>query len=164
LIYTAEDQKRGANLAVSKFKATMNIFDDSLSEEEEADKIKNFADTHGLVLFFKKDKDYFGASEDSRVVFARLKNPDDEVSDGWEEEANFSAINLSKLVKGDVSQHVFSKSDIKKIKIMDQEKVIDALKGSGTDSPKPFAALRIIKISAQHSRDDAPNFTRADEE
>lgn len=144
----------------------MRIWDRSLSEDEEAEKIRSFADSHGLILFFKKDKEYFGAGEDSRVVFARLKNPDEDTGDGWADEANFSAINLSKLVKGEVSQHIFGNADIKKIKIMDRDEVADALKGSGSDAPKPFGSLRIIKIShsAQHDRDDAPNFTRADEE
>jgi hypothetical protein len=144
----------------------MNILDRSISEDEEANKIKHFADAHGLVLFFKKGDDYFGAGEDSRVVFARLKNPDDDVSDGWEDEANFSAINLTKLVKGDISQHIFNKDDIKNIKIMDQEKVTNALKGAGKKSQKPFGSLRIIKISHSSSsdRDDAPNFSRTDEE
>lgn len=124
-----------------------------MSEDDEANKINNFADSHGLVLFFKKGEEYFGASEDARVVFAKLKKPDDDVNDGWEDEANFSAINLTKLVNGNISQHVFSKNDIKNIKIMERDKVIENLKNSGTSSIKPFGSIRIIKISNSSKKD-----------
>jgi hypothetical protein len=149
-------------VGLSRFKATMNVWDASLTEEEEADKLRHFADAHGLVLFFKKGKEYFGAGEDSRMVFARLKNPDDEVADGWIEEANFSAINLNKLVNGEVCQHIFSKDDLDKIKVIDQEEAITSIKKSKSDSDD--GSIQIIKIGTDTNRDKAPNFLRTDEE
>lgn len=139
-----------------------------LAEEEKDSKIRHFLDTQGLILFFKKDKDYFGADEDGRVVFARLKDPDDETPSGWADEATFSAANLSKMVQGQPSTHIFSKNDIKKIKVVDRDKVIDSLKDTESDGGVKMSAIRIVRIGhsfdGQHDRDDAPNFVRADEE
>lgn len=150
----------------------MDLWDDYLLEEEDANKLRHTLEAQGFVLFFKKGSEYFGASEDSRVVFARMKNPDDEMPDGWEDEASFSAINLNKLVKGEPAQHVFGKTDLKKIKIVDRDDVVEALKGEiDEDHPMKhgepkFGAIRVIKITRfqHHDRDEAPNFHRADEE
>ena len=38
--------------------------------------IDNFIDENGLLLFFTKGKDCFGAPEQSRLVFAKLKDDD----------------------------------------------------------------------------------------
>jgi hypothetical protein len=138
-------------------------------EEEELNKLKHVVDMHGLVLFFKRGDSYFGAGEDSRVIFARLKKPDEDMSKGWEDEASFTALNLSKLAKGHPAQHVFDKEDIKKIKVMDKDEVVEKIKDQPAESGEPmkFSALRIIKIGhsmPNNDRDDAPNFVRADEE
>lgn len=136
-----------------------------LLEEEDANNLKHMLDAQGLILFFKKGKEYYGAGEDSRVVFARLKHPDDETPSGWTEEANFTAHNLAKMVRGEPCQHIFSKSDIKKIKVVDRDKAVDAIKNIKVDAKPSLGPLRIIKFSQllPHDRDDAPNFVRADE-
>lgn len=155
----------------SKFRSLMDLWDDYLVEEEESNKINSFIDANDMVFFFKKGDSYFGASEDSRVVFARLKNPDDDTPEGWEDEATFTAVNLSKFVKGEPAQHVFNGRDISNIKVVDREKMVEALNGQKGDSEIPFgklsAAVRIIRISRglpNSDRDEAPNFSRADEE
>lgn len=145
----------------------MDIWDDYLVEEEESNKIKHLLDAQGLILFFKKDGDYYGAGEDSRVIFARLKNPDKDTGKGWTDEASFTATNLNKLLRGQPSTHVFDKDDIKKIKVMDRDKVIDAIKDEAPEDGPKMGSVRIIKIghfNPKHDRDDAPNFVRADEE
>lgn len=149
----------------SKFRDLMDIYDDFIVEEEEANKLNDFIDGNGLILFFKKGDSYFGAGEDSRVVFARLKNPDEDTPSGWEDDASFTAINLTKLANGEPAQHVFDRNDIKKMKIMDRDKVIDALRdeSSETGIPIKVTSLRIIRVG-QKDRDAAPNFLRADEE
>lgn len=149
----------------------MDLWDDYLVEEEESNKINGFIDANDMVFFFKKGDSYFGAGEDSRVVFARLKNPDRDSPEGWGEEATFTAVNMTKFVKGEPAQHVFDKSDIKKIKVVDRDKMIEDLKDEKGDGDIPFgklsAAVRIIRISRglpNNDRDEAPNFSRADEE
>lgn len=146
----------------------MDLWDDYLLEEEDQESFKHFLDMQGLILFFKKDGDFFGAGEDSRVVFARLKHPDDDSSKGWEDEASFTATNLSKMVNGEPSTHVFSKSDIKKIRIVDRDDVVKQLSDKASASGTRLGAIKIIKFSRhdpdQSDRDDAPNFGRTDEE
>jgi hypothetical protein len=140
-----------------------------LREEQEINKLKMFVDSQGLIFFFKKGKEYFGAGEDSRVVFAKMKNPDDDLPDGWGDEANFSATNLSKMVKGEPTTHIFSKSDLKKIKVVDREKVLDELEDTEGNATPKSGSIRIISFSSllngiRKDRDAAPNFSRADEE
>lgn len=152
----------------SKFRGLMDLYDDYLLEEEDQEHLKHFLDMQGLILFFKKDGDYFGAGEDSRVVFARLKNPDDENSKGWEDEASFTATNLSKMVNGEPSTNIFDKEDIKNIKIVDRDDMVKKLSEKASASGTRLGSVRIIKFSRHdpdHSdRDDAPNFGRTDEE
>lgn len=114
-------------------------------------KIKHFIDSHGLILFFKKGSEYFGTSEDGRIVFAKLKNPDDEETDGWEDEANFSAVNISKVGTNQISQQVFTKKDLKKMKIVDEKEVLDKVK-SQDNVPSASTSFTIIKLPAR--RDD----------
>ncbi len=146
----------------------MDQWNQSILEEEERNDIQHLIDSHGMILFFKKDKDYFGAGEDSRVVFARLKNPDEDTPSGWADEANFTAENLSKIMRGEPGQQVFDKSDLSKIKIMDKDKIVEELKKIPKEKGEHFNSIKVIKLSRlfspNHSRDDAPNFTRADED
>lgn len=151
----------------SKFRGLMDTWDQYVLEEEAENNLRHFLDMHGLILFFKKDGDYFAAGEDSRVVFARLKNPDKDSAKGWEDEASFSATNLSKMVRGEPSTNVFDKDDIKKIKIVDKEKVLEDLKSNAAEKGSNLKAIRFIKLSIPtggQDRDDAQNFLRTDEE
>lgn len=114
-------------------------------------KVKHFIDSHGLILFFKKGSEYFGTSEDGRIVFAKLKNPDDEENEGWEDEANFSAVNLNKVGSNQISQQMFTKKDLKKIKVVDEKEVLDNVEPD-KDSSSASTSFTIIKLPAR--RDD----------
>jgi len=143
-----------------------------LFEEEELDgKINSLLDSEGFILFFKKDDDFFGVSEDGRIVFAKMKNPEDEdLPSGWEDEASFSAQNLTKKMKGEPATHLFKKEDLNSIKVMDREKMFAELKkiaeGLGDEAFKKDPGFRVIDIASlfQREPDEAPNFVRADEE
>lgn len=124
-----------------------------------------------FVFFFKKDNNIFGAGEDSRVVFAKMKHPDDDLPSGWKDEANFSAHNLQRSVSGEPAQNIFSSKDLKKIKILDKDEVSKMLhkevKKLGEKAfPKQNKTFNLIDMSRflKKDPDDAPNFTRADEE
>ena len=90
-------------------------------EDEDAAQISALLNGQEFVMFFEKDKSVYGADEDARLVFARIKNPDKETTKDWVKEANFMAINLTKALTGDKVHNMFSKADIKKIKILDEE-------------------------------------------
>jgi len=128
-------------------------------ESQRKDKIKALVGSNNLVLYFKKGDSIYGAPENSRVVFAKMKNPDEEVDKGWLEEANFMAINLEKALEGRTQQEVFKHSDLKSLKIISQEEAESALiKKSGNniktnldqttnDEPTPDSSPAIDKIS-----------------
>jgi hypothetical protein len=143
----------------------MDIWDEYLFEQKTPMGLKTFLDSHGMILFFKKDKDYYGAGEDSRVIFARLKTPDEDTTDGWEDEASFLANNLTKMIHGEPCQHLFNKNDINKIKIVDQEKVVQELtKLKDKKEPETPVGIQINVAKGCKDRDEAPNMQRTDEE
>ena len=58
--------------AFSSFRSLMDQWDEHLKLE----KIKDIIDGN-LVLFFSKDDEFFGCPEESRLVFAKIKNPEE---------------------------------------------------------------------------------------
>jgi len=133
---------------------------DRWDEEVANDKLTTLLDGLGLILFFEKDKEIFGAGEDSRVVFAKLKNPDDELPSGWEDEANFSAYNLNKLLSGQNAHHVFDKEGVKNINVIDREEAYDKLRKSvgELDSPQVNMFNLDSMLGKNKDPDEAPNF------
>ena len=117
----------------STFRDLMTIWDECLIQEDTDSKINALLESGEFILFFIKDKDIYGADENSRVIFAKLKNPDDDLPNGWQDEATFSAQNLSQTVKGSGSQHVFGVKDLKKIKIIDREEAFNQLQKQTND-------------------------------
>lgn len=102
----------------SNFRELMDLW----NEAEPALNIKTILESNGLVLFFKKDKKIYGAPEQSRLVFARMKNPEDESDKEWGKEANFSAYDLEDSSDGKFKKVMFDFKDLKEIEIVDQEK------------------------------------------
>ena len=141
-------------------------------DEDSESRVDALIDQSGYILFFKKGKDIFACSEDGRVVFAKIKNPDDETPAGWEDEASFSADNLNKKIRGEPGQHVFDKASLKDIKIIDRDEAVKILKKEaqkpGAKMPEPkvkiFDISHLLRQHIQKDPDDAPNFVRADEE
>lgn len=157
----------------SQFRDLMDMWDIELAESEFNSKIKSLIEGRGLILFFKKGDDIFGCSEDSRVLFAKMKNPEDDedLPKNWEDDASFSANNLSRAVRGETTQSIFSKKDLKEIKVIDKEEAESALlelaKNLGDKAfPNGGATLKVLDLSRlfKPDPDEAPNFVRADEE
>jgi hypothetical protein len=127
--------------AFSSFRELMNLWE----EAESSVKIDSLIQNNELVLFFKKEGIIYGSSESGRVTFAKMKNPDKDLPDGWLEEANFVAYDLERAMKGQKIQRVFSHKDLKEIKILDEEDVKKKLGGKGepadldTDKEDPTA-------------------------
>ncbi len=108
-----------------------------LDEENLDSKINSLLDGEEFTLFFKKDNEIFASKEEGRVVFAKLKSSDTDVPKNWFDEANFSACNLSKLVKDEESNHLFGKKDFKKIKVLNRDEAFDELKKVSKDFCNP---------------------------
>jgi hypothetical protein len=158
----------------SNFRDLMDMWDIELAEGEFNGKIKSLIDGRGLILFFKKGDDVFGCDEDSRVLFAKMKNPkdDEDLPKNWDDDASFMANNLSRAIRGESTQSIFSKKDLKEIKVIDKEEAEEALlelaKGLGDKAfPNGGATLKVLDLSRLFKRpddDESPNFVRADEE
>src|SRR5688500_371994 len=86
--------------AFSKFRALMDTCDAYVELQEKRDEIGSHLDRRGCIMFFKRGDDIFGAPEESRLMFAKMKSPDDDVSDQWRQEAKFLAVNLLQAIIG----------------------------------------------------------------
>jgi hypothetical protein len=125
--------------AFSSFRDLMDRWDIQL---ENIDSMNDLLDKHELILFFKKGDDYFGAPEDSRVVFAKLKTDteDDPMMPGFRQEARFPAFNLIKFLSNDPeksTESVFGIKDLPKITVCPREEAVEnMLKFSKNKSKK----------------------------
>lgn len=121
------------SLGFSQFRQLLDLWDEEVQKSQENKEIEKIVDSNQFLLFFKSKGSIFGTGEDGRVTFARIKNPDDDTITGWDEEANFAATNLTKLVQGEQSSSVFSQKDLKDIKVLDKDKVIEELSKAKSD-------------------------------
>ena len=96
--------------------------------QENKEKIKKLIENE-LSLFFEYEKEIFGADEDARLTFAKLKIPDEDYHPSWDEAASFLAINITRGLKEEnIPKKMFYKKDIKKIKIVNDEEVKKIIK------------------------------------
>jgi hypothetical protein len=109
------------------FRDLMTKWDDYLSLEQEKKSIEDHLDQNQCILFFKKGNDLFGAPEESRLVFAKLKSEDEDMPSHWKDEARFIALNLINSILGQQTQNVFSFKDLDNLQLVDREKVINEL-------------------------------------
>lgn len=115
--------------AFSEFRSLMDKWDQFVESKKS---LSELIDDHGLILFFKKDKEIYGAPEESRLIFAKLKTDkeDDPMQPGFLKEAQFTAIKISKLKSNDEEDSkevVFGAKDIKKIKVIDRDEALKLL-------------------------------------
>jgi hypothetical protein len=105
----------------------LDFFSCEESKEEKKNKVRRLVDGENFILFFQKNGEIYGAPEESRVVFAKMKNPDKDTPDGWIDDANFIAINLMRAMLGDKITQIFSNKDLKTIKVLDKDSIEDLL-------------------------------------
>ncbi len=105
----------------SEFRDMITLWEDAMLSQDRKNQIRMLVDGQNLILFFTYEDQVYGAHEPQRVSFARLKDPDDETPEGWAEEANFTAINLTRAITGKPEPHIFYKEDIPKIEVIDKD-------------------------------------------
>lgn len=103
-----------------------NFIFKEFKKNDEENKIRSLIDGSGMLFFFQFEKQIFGAGEDGRITFARIKNPNKEDKE-WTKEASFNAVNLTKLMEGENSRSIFGQKDLNKIKVISSEKVVNLL-------------------------------------
>jgi hypothetical protein len=111
----------------SKFHGIMDVWGTHLENECKA-AVKVLMNSGSFVFFFEFEKEIFGGSEDTRIVFATLKNPPKEMPKGWKEEASFMGVNLTTMSKeGNPTRRTFYNKDIKKINILEKKEAENKL-------------------------------------
>ena len=87
------------------------LWDQALNKSRKQ-KNKNLMDNEPI-LFFKINNEIFGYPEESRQVFAKLRN-DTEENEAWYEEAGFIGLNLTRGVNEDhIPKRIFYKKSQK---------------------------------------------------
>jgi hypothetical protein len=107
----------------SSFRQLMHVWDEAVDRQQ----IQDMIDGNNFVFFFKKKNEIFGAPEESRLIFAKIKNPDEEASKEWVKEASFAAVNFNRALQGEKIKNIFGEKDINDIKIMEKEEAINSL-------------------------------------
>jgi hypothetical protein len=90
----------------------------------EVDKI---LDDDELCMYFTMGDDIFGAPEESRLIFAKVKDPKDE-DRGSLKDAMFGAIDLLRSMAGEKTARLFSMKDVPKIKVIDKKELASLLR------------------------------------
>lgn len=124
------------SLGFSKFRELIDIWESASKDMDMRAKVLGLLDRSDFSLFFQKDGSIFGAPEESRVIFARMKNPDPDTPSDWVNQASFMAINLDDMHNGRGIQSVFGGKDLPEIKVIDQGKAVDEIVGNGKKKKK----------------------------
>jgi hypothetical protein len=116
--------------AFSSFRELMTKWENFTIKEEKSqskkkDKIKSVLDGQSLIMFFKKGNSVFGAPEESRIVFARMKNPTDELAP--DSDANFSGFDLAQALIGNEAENLFSANDLPDLEVITRDQAEDHL-------------------------------------
>jgi hypothetical protein len=102
------------------FVHTWNDYVEKEFQEQETDnQVEMLMAGQPFVMFFQKGKDIYGATEEGRLTFAKMKG--DEEDEEWKKEANFLGINLNKALEGIKVHNMFSVGDLEKIKVLDRD-------------------------------------------
>jgi hypothetical protein len=124
------------SLGFSKFRELMDLWDGIVLKETVENEIDKFLTHKEIVMFFiypiKKDgrdktnaKKLYGATEDGRLTFAQMKNPNP--GDPVKQNDSFQAFDLETLLAhsdepDDIQRiKIFDKKDLKKIKVVSQD-------------------------------------------
>jgi len=119
-------------------------------KEDKKNKIRNLIDGQNLIFFFKKGDNIFGGPEESRLVFAKMKSPDEDMPDNWADEANFAAFDLFNALQGNQVMNMFGGKDLNDINVISPEEAEQKLMKSH-DKEKP----KTTKLTITHGKHGA---------
>lgn len=115
-----------------KMRNLLDLWESTCDVNDEIEKINGIFDKHGLILFLKRGEDYYGAPENSRLMFAKIKSndADNPVSIGMRDQIRIPAFNLMKAMSGNDQESIqvaLTPDDLEDMEVCDREKTIDAL-------------------------------------
>jgi hypothetical protein len=93
----------------------------------QSEKAEEVLSDDSLCMYFTMGDDVFGAPEESRLVFAKIKDPKDEDRPNLKD-AMFSAIDLLRVMHGEKIERMFGMKDLPKIKVIDKETLAKLLR------------------------------------
>lgn len=131
-----------------EFQKIIDAWDEYCDASNKSNQINMLVDGENFVMFFNYEGDVFGATEPNRVVFARMRQPDDgETPPQWVQDANFMAINLSKTLTGSPAQQMFKIKDIEQIEVIpDREQVSAILTKQIEEMPPPSVSAGMQSV------------------
>lgn len=142
----------------AEFRDWIDKWDTHCEATDRKNQIRTLVDGQNFVLFFKRDGDIFGTHEPHRVTFARMKNPDDDVTEGWLKDANFMGVNLSSAISGAPQQEVFHTKNIDELKVIDKDTAFNELtKQAGDTSSQNIKQGAKAVSTITHQQDYDPN-------
>ena len=133
--------------AFSSFRKLMDVWDATLIKEnkeksEKQGKVRSIIDGKNLIMFFKNGNSIFGAPEESRIVFARMKSPDiNDEPENWEGDARFNAFDLVKALGGNSVENLFSMKDLPNIDVITRDEAEGELMKCPCQDQSPPATL-----------------------
>ena len=102
-------------------------FRNYLITDEKKKEVSDHLDGRGCIFFFRAGGTVFGAPEESRLVFAKMKSGDDDMPADWRARAQFAAIDLAQSLLGRTAQSVFGAKNLGDIKLLDRDEVVAQL-------------------------------------
>lgn len=94
---------------------------------ENQEKVSSYLDENKYTLFFEYKKDLYASDEDSRLIFAKIKNEDEDLPRNWKEDTKFIAVKLFSALKGQNSTHLFSHANLQEIHLIDRDEIINKI-------------------------------------
>lgn len=102
-----------------------SFIEEAVRDKKHVDKINGIIEINGLIFFFIKDGEVYGAPEEGRMVFAMMKDPNDD--NIGIEDASFAAYSMKQAIAGREIARAFNKKDLKGISVIDQKKAVELL-------------------------------------
>jgi hypothetical protein len=102
-----------------------NSFNSFVEENDKKNRLSNKLDKY--TLFFIFENKVYGSTEDNRLIFAKMKNKDEDLPWNWNKELGFQAEEIESLLLNDneIKKRIFYSKNIPSIKIVDINHVIN---------------------------------------
>lgn len=95
-----------------------------LESQERLSRISSYLDNKEYTFFFEYEKEIYAATEDNRLVFAKIKCKDDDLPPDWKTELKFVGVKLLSSLNGEENSRYFGFKELNKIKNLDKEYVV----------------------------------------
>lgn len=93
----------------------------------------NELEQNDLCIFFKKNGSVYGATEEGRITYARIKNPESKEDVSWKKDAVLILYDLEK--ESEDKRIMIKSSEISKFHLINQDEAEKILKKKGKKMP-----------------------------